>query len=41
LYGKISENITIHSALVDKFKEIYDIITVVRQFGYKRGNVPS
>jgi hypothetical protein len=31
-------NITL---LVDKFMEIYAIIAVDRQFGYKRGNVPG
>ena len=40
-YAKISEKITISGGLVDKFMEIYAIMPVDRQFGYKRGNVPG
>jgi len=40
-YAQISEKVTIFSGLVGKFMEIYAIIAVDRQFGFKRGNVPG
>jgi hypothetical protein len=40
-YANITEKITIFGRLVDKFMEFYAIIVVVRQFGYKRGNLPG
>jgi hypothetical protein len=40
-HAKISENISISGGLVKKFIEIYAIVAVDRQFGFKRGNVPG
>jgi hypothetical protein len=38
-YAKISEKITISGSLADKFMEICAIVSLERQFGYKRGNL--
>jgi hypothetical protein len=35
-YAKLPEKITLSGWLVDKFMEIYGIITIFGQFGYKK-----
>jgi hypothetical protein len=38
-YAKIYEKFIIPGRFIDKFMEIYAIIAIQRQFGYKRGSL--